>query len=227
MIESPDDHTKRTAAGPAVGPLAVSQGWLIGLLIIVALGAAWLGYRLWQVSPPAEGSAEVTFARNMMAHHEQAVDMAFILHDRTNDAGLRQFTLDIILTQQAQIGQMYGWLSVWGLPITGLQPPMQGPMGRMGMASQEDVNALRTLPVAETETSFLKLMILHHQGGVMMAQEALASSLRPEVQRLATSIIESQQSEIDFMQQLLAERGVSPIAAPTAMPTGMPGMADH
>ena len=223
MIEPPEEHSKRTA----VDLLLLSQGWLIGLLVVVVLGAAWLGYRLWQVSPPAEGSAEVTFARDMMVHHEQAVDMAFILHDRIADADLRQFTLDIILTQQAQIGQMYGWLSVWGLPITGLQAPMQGPMGRMGMASQEDVNALRTLPVAEAETSFLKLMILHHQGGVAMAQMALKLPVRPEVQRLAASIIESQQSEIDFMQQLLAERGVKPVDAPAAMPTGMPGMADH
>ena len=221
MIESKPEQA--TAGTPFS-----ARWWPFGLLVaVVVLGIAVMGYRLWRISPPAEGSTEATFARDMMTHHEQAVAMAFILHDRTRDAALRQFTLDIILTQQAQIGQMYGWLSVWGLPIAGLQPPMQGPMGRMGMATQEDVNALRTLPLAEAETSFLRLMILHHQGGVAMAQAALKLPLRPEVQRLATSIVASQQSEIEYMQQLLAERGAEPVAAPTAMPTGMPGMADQ
>ena len=195
---------------------------LIAAIVVLVLVAAGLGYRLWQVTPPGEGSTEAIFARDMMAHHEQAVDMAFILHDRTSNAELRQFTLDLVLTQQAQIGQMYGWLSVWGLPITGAQPPMQG-MGRMGMATAEQVNSLRTLPVDQAEITFLQLMIAHHQGGVMMAQDALKSSLPPNVQRLATSIVEGQQSEITYMQQLLAERGVEP-TAPAPMSTAMPSM---
>jgi len=220
--------SESNAPAPVSDLPASRRGWVIGLAAAVAiLGLVWMGVRLWQLSPPVDGSTEVTFARDMMAHHEQAVDMAFILHDRTRDAALRQFTLDIVLTQQAQIGQMYGWLSVWGVTISGLQPPMQGHMGRMGMAAQEEVNALRTLPMTEAETSFLQLMIQHHQGGVAMAQEALALPLRPEVRRLATSIIDSQQSEIDYMQALLTERGAGPASAPTAMPTGMPGMSDH
>jgi uncharacterized protein (DUF305 family) len=31
---------------------------------------------------------------------------------------------DIALTQQEQIGQMHGWLTQWGLPLTGINPAM-------------------------------------------------------------------------------------------------------
>lgn len=114
--------------------------------------------------------------------------------------------LDTILTQQAQIGQMQGWLAGWNQPLSGEQVPMGRHRAMMGMASQQDINRLRSFPVQEAETTFLKLMIRHHQGGVIMAQQALNQTQRPEVQRLATAIVNSQQSEIQAMQALLARQ---------------------
>lgn len=81
------------------------------LLVSVAVLAFWLGTR--QSSAPGENSPEAGFARDMMMHHAQAVDMATLLRDRTEDPEMRQLALDIMLTQQAQIGQMQGWLAVW------------------------------------------------------------------------------------------------------------------
>lgn len=164
------------------------------------------------VRAPAEDSPEVGFARTMIAHHEQAVEMAEILHERSTDAELRQLTLDILLTQQAQIGQMQGWLVVWGARLRGTQPAMSGHGQRVGMASQAEVNALRVLPLAEAEISFLQLMVRHHQGGVVMAQAALAQIERPEVEQVAASVISSQKSEIGYMQALLAQRGAAPFS---------------
>jgi len=177
------------------------------LLVLVSIPA--LLY--WRHRPPEEGSPAVTFARDMMAHHGQAVEMALLLRERSADAELRQLTLDIMLGQQAQIGQMQGWLAVWGLPLAGAQPPMAGQAGMMGMATQQAVNALQTLPLAEAEVAFLQLMIRHHQGGVAMAEAALAQTQRPEVVRLATAIVQAQQGEITYMTQLLAQRGANPL----------------
>src|SRR3712207_6318982 len=88
------------------GPLR----WLaLALLLVVALAA----FLLLRSPLPAEGSPEVRFARDMMAHHEQAVEMALLIRERSADEELRQLALDIALTQQAQIGQMQGWLAVW------------------------------------------------------------------------------------------------------------------
>ena len=183
--------------------------WLRPLLLLVLAGI--LLALLWNLLPFNRGNADVTFARDMSAHHAQAVDMALILRDRVEDEQLRLFLLDMALTQQTQIGQMQGWLAAWNVPLSGPEPIMGGQGEAMGMASQEQVNSLRHLPVEEAEVLFLQLMIRHHQGGVLMAEDILARNPRPQVARLAESIIAGQQSEIEYMTSLLQERGAEPL----------------
>ncbi|WP_245939863.1 DUF305 domain-containing protein [Stenomitos frigidus] len=48
---------------------------------------------------------------------------------------------------------------------------------------------------------FLNAMIPHHEGAVVMAQDALKKSKRPEIQALARDIIRSQEAEIKQMKQ--------------------------
>ncbi|WP_017305282.1 DUF305 domain-containing protein [Spirulina subsalsa] len=48
---------------------------------------------------------------------------------------------------------------------------------------------------------FIDAMIPHHEGAVMMAQEVLAKSQKPELLALATEIIEAQTQEIGQMQE--------------------------
>jgi uncharacterized protein (DUF305 family) len=74
--------------------------------------------------PPADDSPAAGFAWDMMVHHAQAVEMAEIVRDRTDNPQIRTLATDIALTQQARIGQMQGWLAVWGLPPTGAEKPM-------------------------------------------------------------------------------------------------------
>jgi uncharacterized protein (DUF305 family) len=64
--------------------------------------------------------------------------------------------------------------------------------------------------IDQAEISFLQLMIAHHQAGVEMAQAILERTDRPDVVRLATSIVNSQQSEIELMTDMLAKRGATP-----------------
>lgn len=192
--------------------MTTNQIRLIGaaaLLIGAGIGLGWLLLG----RAPSEGGSEVRFARDMAAHHDQAVEMALIIGQRTGDADLRQFTTDLLLTQQAQIGQMQGWLAVWGRPLAGVEPPMAGHGAMMGMASQAEVNALRDLPIAEAETHFLQLMIRHHTGGIVMARDTLAATRQAQVTRLAQAIIDGQQSEVNYMSELLAQRGAAPLPA--------------
>jgi uncharacterized protein (DUF305 family) len=46
-------------------------------------------------------------------------------------------------------------------------------------------------------------MIEHHRGGIEMARAVVPLTERPEVQRLARTIVEGQQAEIDNMQESL------------------------
>jgi uncharacterized protein (DUF305 family) len=188
----------------------ISWGFLgIVLVVIILIAAGLAGW--WWVSnlKPTADSPDVSFARDMSDHHAQAVDMAVKIRDRTTDPELRIFALDIILTQQNQIGQMQGWLNVWQYPLASSNSMMSSHGQMMGMATVEQVYALDTLPVAEAEISFLQLMIRHHQGGVVMARTVLNQTTRPEITRLANSIVVGQQSEISYMKELLQKRGVS------------------
>lgn len=187
--------------------------------MLVALAAVLLAAMLLALyianRPPGDSSTEAGFARDMSVHHAQAVEMAGIVRLRTEDPNIRSLATDVVLTQQAQIGRMQGWLEVWNLSPTGTEPRMawmgHSVSGRMpGMASQKDVNRLDTLPPDKADALFLRLMIPHHQAAIPMAQAALKDSGQPPVERLADSIIVSQKSEIEAMQAMLKDKNLPP-----------------
>ena len=199
-------------------------GGVAGLALLGgALALAW-------PRPPAEGSADVTFARDMSAHHAQAVEMSVTMVKRAADPAVKLLAQDILLTQQAQIGQMQGWLMAWGRPLAGTGAPMAG-MDRtgMGLATPQQVQELAYLPVNVAERQYLQVMRRHHQGGVAMARLALRDLNRPEVRAFAGRVVTAQTSEIGAIDALLAGRGVRPQTPTTApkdeaAPTPMDGM---
>ncbi|MDF6021504.1 DUF305 domain-containing protein [Streptomyces sp. JH34] len=78
---------------------------------------------------PAADSADAGFARDMAVHHQQAVEMAFVVRDVTDDEDVRRLAYDIAHTQANQRGMLLGWLDLWELPKTA--PEGQGPMAWM------------------------------------------------------------------------------------------------
>ena len=196
-----------------------STALAMGVLALIVLGA---GVLLWQIWPrdPGNDSAEAGFLRDMYEHHAQAVEMAMIIRDRTEDENLFFVATDIALTQSTQMGTMQGYLDLWGLPLTSDDAPMAwmgSPVedGLMpGMATSEEIQQLRDLPVAEAEVLFLQLMIRHHQGGVMMAEAALDEVDQEQVETMAERIVILQDGEIDAMNDMLVARGEEPITDP-------------
>ncbi|AXG82424.1 DUF305 domain-containing protein [Streptomyces paludis] len=65
---------------------------------------------------PSSDSADAGFARDMAVHHQQAVEMSFIVRDSTDDEEIRRLAYDIANTQANQRGMLLGWLDLWGLP---------------------------------------------------------------------------------------------------------------
>lgn len=198
----------QSAPAQNAGPSRTSLGMLILAVALSAGVVAFLAGTRMGPRAPVEGSPEAGFARDMSVHHGQAVEMAQIILERTEDGAVRVLALDIAFTQQGQIGQMQGWLDVWGLPATGVDPPMawmgqamDGPMP--GMASPAEIARLRRLPAGEADRLFLTLMIRHHRGGIEMARGILERTRQPEVARLARAILDGQQAEITAMQALL------------------------
>lgn len=193
-------------------------GVTVALLLLSGLGAGVA--RTTRAATPGEGSAEAGFARDMATHHAQAVEMAVIVRERSDDPLVAGLALDILLTQQSQIGRMNGWLDVFGLPATGLDRPMawmgHPVTGRMpGLASPEEIERLKELSGEEADLEFLRLMIRHHDGGVPMAQALLERSEDEVVRRLASSILLTQQAEVRIMRQMIVRiEGGTPVAAP-------------
>lgn len=211
-------------------PFAITRlqlACLLTLVLIVGLVGFWLGSTTNTV--PVDKSPEVGFARDMIFHHSNAVALALILRDRTEDEAMRVLAVDILLTQQNQIGQMQGWLDVWGVPVAAVGPAMAW-MGMSvdglmpGMATPEEMKQLNELHGVEADVAFLNLMIAHHQSGIDMAHAIRSRSNRSEVEILAQSIIISQESELTYMRDLLMRKGAVPSATPTAESDSMPGM---
>ena len=211
---------------------ARQRRWLPPVMLAVALATGvFVGWGLAandESETPADRSAEAGFLRDMVTHHAQAVEMALIVRDRTENPTVGFLATDIALTQQSQIGTMLGWLDLWDLPPTGRDPAMtwmgHPTTGRMpGMAAPEEIAALSTLPAGEADARFLRLMIVHHRAGVEMAQAALDRIEGAEVARFARSVVSAQAGEIETMEAMLRAGGQD-LAPPAASPTSHP---DH
>ena len=200
-----------------------------GLLVLVALVVGVLVGRVTGTvaePTPSDTSAEAGFARDMQAHHGQAVEMALLVRDRSDDPAIRLLALDIATAQTQQQGQMFAWLATWNLPQTSSEPEMQwmtravidgsadsGGHGEHtpgepmpGVASFDQMQALQSATGVEAERLFLELMIVHHQGGVEMAEAVIARSTHSLVTGLAEGMLRSQSKELDYMSELLAAR---------------------
>ncbi|GLF94001.1 DUF305 domain-containing protein [Streptomyces yaizuensis] len=183
---------------------------------------------------PDAASADAGFARDMSVHHQQAVEMSFIVRDRTQNEEIRSLAYDIANTQANQRGMMMGWLDLWGLPKVA---PGEAPMAWMakaggahaghgtkdaasanssgdadtapmpGMATQAQLERLGELSGRAAEIEYLQLMIVHHNGGVDMAQGCVDLCTVDTEKSLAQGMVNAQRSEVELMVDLLKKRG--------------------
>ena len=221
-----------TGAG-VVDPTRASRGRRVRLVVAAALSIALvllIGIAVGRLSSPnpvtpGTESVEAGFSRDMQVHHNQAVEMAMIVRDATDDPDVRLLAYDIATSQANQSGQMLAWLNTWGLPQLASEPSMtwmsrptingsddaHGHTGEVpgtmpGLATSAQMDELAAASGVDAEVIFLELMIAHHMGGVEMAEAVLARSNNTVVTDLATSIVTAQTSEITLMESLLAAR---------------------
>jgi uncharacterized protein (DUF305 family) len=203
------------------------------LLAVIAVGLVLLGGGLavalgiGRTDDPTADSVDAGFSRDMARHHLQGVEMANLVPGRSQDPEVRTLAFDISSTQTNQAGRMQGWLTLWGLPLSGGKPMawMAGNGGHAGhdmemgalmpgMATEGELANLRSLSGPAFDVEFLRLMIRHHQGGKEMAQYAADHAGEAAVRDLARSILQSQTAETTLMAGMLAERGGTPLPAP-------------
>lgn len=140
---------------------------------------------------------DVMFAQMMIPHHQQAIEMAQLVPDRTDNAEINALAEQIIAAQDPEISLMQSWIDEFGDAGSNHAGHSMG-----GMLTESELEALRATSGVEFEKLFLEGMIQHHEGAIDMA-DMLSGSNYPAAQSLRAEIIETQTAEIELMKQLL------------------------
>ena len=155
-------------------------------------------------------ASDVAFMQHMIVHHQQALDMAKLVKDRTNTEELVQIAGRIEASQADEIAFMETWLKERGEPLE--DPKMAGHGAHMhhmmaGMASPDEMAALAAANGVEFDRQFLTLMIAHHEGAVEMVDKLLeedGTAADPVLYQFVGDIESEQTGEIERMDKLLA-----------------------
>ena len=137
----------------------------------------------------ADVKSELDYMVRMIPHHQEAVDSARVLRERTERSQMRGFAEEIITTQTREIEQMEAWLAQWYPEHNrdfDYQPMMRDYSGLSGN---------------ELDLAFLQDMIPHHMAAVMMSQQLLSQAdiEHRQLEELAAGIRRTQSQEIRQM----------------------------
>ena len=182
-------------------PIAPSPWWaalLSGLVERTDVDLLWVAQQDAAVDPD-----DATFARSMVAHHRQALELADDALDPAVGAGAAVLDLArrIDAAQGPEIDQMIGWLEDHDEP---LDAEGHDHHAMAGMVSDADLLALVERRGATFDARWLELMIAHHEGAITMAAAVQADGEDPELRALAERIVSAQGVEIAEMRGLLA-----------------------
>lgn len=152
-------------------------------------------------------AADVSFSKEMIQHHRQAVEMASLAADHASSAQVKSLATKIKGAQDPEIKTMSGWLTSWGEKVpqdmTGMGHDMSS--AASGMMTEADMGKLEKASGAMFDTMFLNMMVEHHEGAVAMAKtEKADGSYRPAT-ALAADVITAQSAEISQMNKMLGK----------------------
>lgn len=151
------------------------------------------------VVTPAAGynAADVRFARMVIPHHLQAMDMTILARTQAGDQWVRDLAMKITDTRDPQIRTAKGWLDEWG------EEPLPRDHRMPGMASKADISRLSQLSGLEFDRLFIELMIEHHRGSIEVAQQEQAEGAFAEAKAMADALVTGQRAEIKEMRDYL------------------------
>lgn len=155
---------------------------------------------------PADAEYDLRFIDAMIPHHEGAIAMAQEAQEKSQRPEIQQLSQEIIAAQEQEIAQLRQWRQTW-YPDADETPIAYNPeMGHsMPMTEEQRQSMMMSMDLgpadAEFDRRFMQVMIPHHEGAVVMAQDALGKTQRPEIRQLSQEIIAAQEQEIAQMQQ--------------------------
>ncbi|WP_305786950.1 DUF305 domain-containing protein [Symbioplanes lichenis] len=151
------------------------------------------------VTVAVPSGADVHYAQMMADHHGQAVRMSRALLAKPGVPERIAAIADFIAhDQQREIDESNAWLAAWNAP------PARAGGAMPGMLTEAQLMSLDRAKTGAAPGLFLRLMIEHHEGAIVMSRELLAGGgTNVYVHGLAKHVINEQSAEIDAMRALL------------------------
>jgi uncharacterized protein (DUF305 family) len=192
----------------AVGPVAAAA-----LLVLGGCGADDASTTA-TTSGGDHNDADVTFAQDMIPHHQQALVMADVAIEGASTKELQQLAERIQDAQAPEIDAMTGWLESWDEEVPDLDTMSHMMMGHGDDDDDNDMPGMMDADQMQRMSSMMGdgigfdrmwvlMMIEHHEGAIEMAQDERVDGQSPDAIALAEDIVTAQKAEIDEMQQML------------------------
>jgi uncharacterized protein (DUF305 family) len=186
----------------------------VALLVLTGCGSDTTG--MTGTASADHNAADVSFAQDMIPHHQQALVMADVAIEGAKTQELQDLAKRIKAAQAPEIEEMSGWLEAWGEDVTDLDS-MSHMM--MGHGDDDDSNDLPGMMDADQmrqmsgmmgggiafDRMWVLMMIAHHEGAIEMAKDEQANGQSADAIALAKSIEKSQTAEIAEMKQMLRD----------------------
>lgn len=202
---------------PSTRLLTTSLGALLALALVggaFALGRSTAGDEGDRAVPATLSTdpVDVGFLQDMLDHHNQALVMSTYVARNGDDPAVRNMAWNIVLSQSREAGQLDGLLRARGsaagdptrtvMAWMGMPTPLEF---MPGMASQTDLADLLNSTGPDLDRKFLELMLVHHRGGLHMADYVIEHGHDPNVIAMAERIEVSQKGEIGDIEQMLGQ----------------------
>lgn len=166
---------------------------------------------------PMRSPKDVEFMQGMIMHHAQAVEMTALIDSRTTNKELRLLGSRISQSQSDEMNFMKRWLKTRGEKdshsMSGMSDTEMSGMDMSkhqmlmpGMLTKKQMEALGKAKGKEFDQLFLKGMIQHHQGALVMVKEMFdtaGAGQDAELFNFATDVDSGQRAEIRIMQTML------------------------
>ncbi|MFI5559462.1 DUF305 domain-containing protein [Amycolatopsis japonica] len=138
--------------------------------------------------------ADVAFARQALAHHQQGMDLASLAETRAANDQLKVLAKRIIDTHEPEIARLSGLIEAWGQPAP--DDPNLEHVQRDGYVSPGDMAELAGLSGKDFDRQFVTRLLRQREAGVRIADAETQHGRNPDARDLAATTSRSQQQEI-------------------------------
>jgi uncharacterized protein (DUF305 family) len=229
-----DEEGGGEGGGDGRGDEGPAGGLSWGRALVLAAALAFLGFAVGvfvsRDQPPGEGSVDVGFYRDMVAHHEQALSLATLELANGENATVRSYAREVLTFQSYEVGVMRQTLSEWGH-----SPDQQSgevmawmdmprPVDQMpGYLTDDQIDEMNQARGSAADSLFLELMAEHHRGGLHMAEYAADHASDDGVRQLAARMAHNQAQEINEYRDTARRQGYDITIQPSDVPPDIPG----